>query len=96
MAQLNISLDDPVKEQAEALFDQMGLTMSSAVTLFLRQVILRGAIPFKISAYGDPLYNPANITRIKDSIKQFTQGRFVEKSIEDLEQMADEQTTVFR
>ena len=90
MAQLNIRLDDPVKEQAEALFEQMGLTMSAAVTLFLRQVILRGAIPFKITAHGDPLYNPANIARIKESIEQFKQGRIVEKSLEELEQMADE------
>jgi DNA-damage-inducible protein J len=57
MAQLNIRLDDSIKEQAEALFDRMGLTMSAAVTLFLHQVILHNAIPFKISARGDPLYN---------------------------------------
>jgi DNA-damage-inducible protein J len=53
MAQLNIRVDDPVKEQAEILFKRMGLTMSAAVTIFLRQVILHKAIPFKISAQGD-------------------------------------------
>ncbi|MDR0637158.1 MAG: type II toxin-antitoxin system RelB/DinJ family antitoxin [Treponema sp.] len=90
MAQLNIRLDDTVKEQAETLFNRMGLTMSAAVTLFLHQVILHNAIPFKISAHGDPLYNPANIARIKDSINQFTQGKFSEKSLEELERMADE------
>ncbi|MDR0636948.1 MAG: hypothetical protein LBF87_07705 [Treponema sp.] len=30
MAQLNIRLDDSLKEQAEALFNRMGLTMSAA------------------------------------------------------------------
>ena len=90
MAQLNIRLDDQIKEQAESLFNRMGLTMSAAVTLFLHQVILRGAIPFKISAHGDPLYNPANIARIKDSINQFKQGKFSEKSLEELERMAGE------
>ena len=90
MAQLNIRLDNPVKEQAEALFGKMGLTMSAAVTLFLRQVILQGAIPFRITAYGDPLYNPANIARINDSTEQFKQGRYVEKSIEELDIMANE------
>jgi DNA-damage-inducible protein J len=68
----------------------MGLTMSAAVTLFLHQVILHKAIPFKITARGDPLYNPANITRIKDSINQFKQGKFSEKSLEELDRMADE------
>jgi DNA-damage-inducible protein J len=90
MAQLNIRLDYHVKDQAEVLFNRMGLTMSAAVTLFLHQVILRNAIPFKISAQGDPLYNPANIARIKDSINQFKQGKFSEKSLEELDQMADE------
>jgi DNA-damage-inducible protein J len=90
MAQLNIRIDDPVKEQAEALFKRMGLTMSAAVTLFLHQVILHNAIPFKISARGDPLYNPANIARIKDSIGQFKRGKFREKSLEELDRMADE------
>jgi DNA-damage-inducible protein J len=90
MAQLNIRLDDPVKEQAEALFKRMGLTMSAAVTLFLHQVILHSAIPFKISAGEDPLYNPAMMARIKESISQFEQGRYVEKSLEELDRMADE------
>jgi DNA-damage-inducible protein J len=90
MAQLNIRLDDLVKEQAEALFKRMGLTMSAAVTLFLHQVILHNAIPFTISARGDPLYKPANIARVKDSISQFKQGKFSEKSLEELDRMADE------
>jgi DNA-damage-inducible protein J len=90
MAQLNIRLDDTVKEQAEALFNQMGLTMSAAVTLFLRQVILHNAILFKISARVDPIYNPANLARIKDSISQFEQGKFSEISLEELDRMAGE------
>jgi DNA-damage-inducible protein J len=90
MAQLNIRVEDRIKEQAETLFNRMGLTMSAAVTLFLHQVILHNAIPFKISAQGDPLYNPANIARIKDSISQFKQGKFSEKSPEELDRMASE------
>jgi DNA-damage-inducible protein J len=90
MAQLNIRIDDPVKEQAEVLFNRMGLTMSAAVKLFLHQVILHNAIPFKISAQGDPHYNPANIARIKDSLSQFKQGKFSEKSLEELDRMAGE------
>jgi hypothetical protein len=34
MAQLNIRLDDSFKEQAEALFNRMGLTMSVAAVDF--------------------------------------------------------------
>jgi DNA-damage-inducible protein J len=90
MAQVNIRIDDTIKEQAETLFNTVGLTMSAAITLFLHQAILQKGIPFKITAQEDPLYNPVNIARIKESIEQHKQGRFVAKTIEELEQMADE------
>lgn len=43
-----IRIDADVKKQANKLFDQLGLDMSSAVNIFLRQCILRGGLPFSI------------------------------------------------
>lgn len=50
MAQVNFRIDDETKRQAEELFSQMGLTMSSAIMVFIRQSINDQGIPFKISA----------------------------------------------
>ena len=50
MAQVNFRIDDETKRQAEELFGQMGLTMSSAIMVFIRQSINNQGIPFKISA----------------------------------------------
>ena len=50
MAQVNFRIDDETKRQAEELFGQMGLTMSSAIMVFIRQSINDQGIPFKISA----------------------------------------------
>lgn len=43
-------VDEDTKKEAERLFDEMGLSMSTAVNLFLKQVVLTGKIPFELSA----------------------------------------------
>ena len=45
-ATLNLRVDPEVKEQAEAVLEQLGVPMSTAVDIFLRQVSLTGGIPF--------------------------------------------------
>ena len=50
MAQVNFRIDDETKRQAEELFGQMGLTMTSAIMVFIRQSINERGIPFKVRA----------------------------------------------
>ena len=40
-----IRIDSKVKEQAASLFSELGMDISSAVNIFLRQCILRGGLP---------------------------------------------------
>ena len=47
-ANLNIRTDSEVKIAAEKIFDELGLTMSSAVNIFLRQTIRENGIPFAL------------------------------------------------
>ena len=43
-----IRIDSNIKKQASALFNELGLDMSSAVNIFLYQCVLRGGLPFTI------------------------------------------------
>ena len=43
-----IRINTAVKEQATDLFATLGLDMSGAVNIFLRQCILRGGLPFSV------------------------------------------------
>ena len=43
-----IRIDSNVKTEANELFKELGIDMSSAVNIFLRQCILRGGLPFKV------------------------------------------------
>ena len=44
---ITIRVDKDVKKQAEVLFNDLGLNLSSAINMFLRQAIADQAIPFK-------------------------------------------------
>ena len=46
---VNIRIDKDVKKQAEALFKLLGLNMTTAFNMFIRQAIRQRAIPFEIS-----------------------------------------------
>lgn len=45
----NISIDSDVKMQAQELFAELGLDLSTAIGIFLRQAIRENAIPFAIT-----------------------------------------------
>ena len=46
---LNIRIDKDVKKSAERIFDELGLNMTSAVNIFLRQTIRENGIPFELT-----------------------------------------------
>ena len=48
VANLNIRTEKEIKESAEIVLSQLGLTMSVAVNIFLRQVIRENGIPFEL------------------------------------------------
>ena len=45
MANINIRIDDALKKKAETLFDDLGLNMTTATTMFLKQCIRCIGIP---------------------------------------------------
>ena len=45
---LNIRTDKEIKDQAEKIFNELRLNMTTAVNIFLRTVIREHGIPFKL------------------------------------------------
>ena len=45
----NITLDSELKKQAMELFSDLGIDLSTAVTLFLKQAVINQGIPFSIA-----------------------------------------------
>lgn len=46
---INIRMDKELKEQAEILFNELGMNMTTAFNIFLRQSVREGRIPFEVS-----------------------------------------------
>lgn len=47
---VTISLDRDIKERADAMFNDIGLTFSAAVNLFAKQTLRLGKIPFELGS----------------------------------------------
>ena len=45
---LNIRTDKAIKDQAEEIFNELGLNMTTAINIFLRTVIREHGIPFEL------------------------------------------------
>lgn len=45
---INVRVDSELKQEAEALFSDLGLNMSSAINMFLRSAINYNGIPFEV------------------------------------------------
>ena len=43
-----VRIDENIKKQATELFSQLGMDMSSAINIFLRQCVMRGGLPFEV------------------------------------------------
>lgn len=48
MTTINVRVDATVKKDATALLEDLGLDMTTAVNLYLRQIIMHGGIPFDV------------------------------------------------
>jgi len=75
MAQINVRIDDDLKTRAEALFSDLGLTMSTAFTLFVRQSVRQGGIPFEITTKTDPFWSAENQRILKAAIEDANAGK---------------------
>ena len=71
---LQIRVDSNLRRQAEDFFNGAGLDMSSAVRLFLKQVVIRRRVPFDIIA-EDPFWSDANQRVLAESIRSLEEGK---------------------
>lgn len=46
---ISIRMDSDLKAQADALFSELGMNISTAFNIFVRQALREGRIPFEIS-----------------------------------------------
>ncbi len=74
---LNIRVDEELKRKAEAIFNELGLNMSTAMNMFLRYSVRYGGIPFDLrveipneetQAAIEDVNNNRNMSKTFDSV----------------------------
>ncbi|MDF2473056.1 MAG: addiction module antitoxin, RelB/DinJ family [Anaerocolumna sp.] len=50
MSKVTIRIDDKLKKDAEELFNELGMNMTTAFTVFIKKAVREQRIPFEISA----------------------------------------------
>ena len=73
---LSIRMDRALKEQAESLFSELGMNMTTAFNIFVRQSVRQGKIPFEI-ALSKP--NAETLAALKE-IADMRAGRIPKQS----------------
>lgn len=71
--QINFRIDEDVKKNAEKVLDELGLSMSAAITVFLKKVGRERRIPFDLSA--DPFYSESNISHLEKIMEDIESGK---------------------
>ena len=70
MAQTTVSvrMDNDLKKEFDAVCNDLGLSMTTAITMLAKKMAREKRLPFEISI--DPFYSDENIKRLKKSIAQ--------------------------
>lgn len=59
-----VRIDEGLKKQATDLFAQLGMDMSSAMNIFLKQCVMRGGLPFEVVV---PQYKPEVLEAMEEA-----------------------------
>ncbi|MBU5670146.1 type II toxin-antitoxin system RelB/DinJ family antitoxin [Peptoniphilus sp. MSJ-1] len=84
---LNIRMNPEIKEKAESILNNLGLTSSNAIDLYYRQIILNNGLPFEIKFPKKRLFDISDVSEddlkemLELGLQDFENGKF--KSFED-------------
>lgn len=53
VSNITIRIDSELKKQGEELFDELGLSMTAAITSFIKQAVREQGMPFRLTRQGN-------------------------------------------
>lgn len=83
MATINVNVNNEVKKEATEILDALGISMSTAINIFLTQVTRTRSIPFEI-------ISPKPTRRLKKALKEadkIVSGKINSKGYDDVDEL---------
>ena len=74
-AMINFRMDEELKKSMEETCKDLGLSMTTAFTIFAKKMTREKRIPFDVSV--DPFYSESNMTYLKKVIEDIETGKAV-------------------
>ena len=74
-AMINFRMDEDLKKGMEQACKDMGMSLTTAFTIFATKVSKERRIPFEVTADPDPFYSEANMARLRKSIADVKSGK---------------------
>ena len=73
---VNFRMDEQLKKNVEEICQKMGMSLTTALTVFCRKVEQERKIPFEITAEAtDPFYSENNMRYLKKKMEDYKAGR---------------------
>ncbi|MCL1994805.1 MAG: type II toxin-antitoxin system RelB/DinJ family antitoxin [Defluviitaleaceae bacterium] len=76
---INFRMDENLKKGMEQACKDMGMSMTTAFTVFATKVSKERRIPFEIAADPDPFYSEKNMARLRAAVADAKAGRNMTK-----------------
>lgn len=83
MSATTINIDEETKKEAQELFKDLGMNLTTAINIFLKQAIRERGLPFYVgqAKYKDEVYQ---------AMKDAEQGKNLSKGYNDVEKMFED------
>ena len=65
---LSVRMDDSLKSDFDKVCNELGLSMTTAITMLAKKMTREKRLPFEVSV--DPFYSEENLARLRRSIAQ--------------------------
>ena len=72
---INFRMDEELKKSMEETCKELGLSMTTAFTIFAKKMTREKRIPFEVSV--DPFYSERNMTYLKKVVEDIETGKAV-------------------
>lgn len=74
MATISIRINDDLKQNAQKLFDDLGMDLTTAITVFLSQAVRERSIPFRIGCDVPNTETAAAMREVEEMAKRNERG----------------------
>lgn len=81
---VNIRMDEDLKKNMEKTCQELGMNMTTAITIFAKKMTREKRIPFEVSV--DPFYSESNMAHLRRGVEEFNAGQGVEHDVIEVDE----------